>query len=244
MSIKKILTIPDLHGKTNWKSVFDPYFDHIVFLGDYFDAFDDENKTNTDMIDNILRIIELKKNYPDKVILLWGNHELHYLFTPTEYQTSGFRMGLYPVLHQLLNRDKNLFQYAFQIKNYIWTHAGIHIGWWNFRFKGDNEKNISDQLNETFLQKKQGIHDPKVETLMDCGIKRWGSEKVGGPLWADKTEMWLKGIPGYNQIVGHSKVFNIVTSPVKKDASITFCDCLCTTENYHIVEIPDDENKL
>lgn len=248
MIVKKILTIPDLHGRTNWKSEFDPYFDYTVFTGDYLDAHESDNISNTEILDNLMRIIELKLKYPNKIILLWGNHEIPYLFHPyglTEkdggYGCSGFRAGMYPVVHQLLNKHKFIFNYAFQINDYIWTHAGIHVGWWNFRFKGNIGENIADQLNEAFRQRMIGVGEGRVETLMDCGIRRDGRQKIGGPLWADKSELWLKPLPGYKQIVGHNPVFDIVTSPIKKNGSITFCDCLHMTENYHVVEIDVEE---
>jgi hypothetical protein len=60
---------------------------------------------------------------------------------------------------------------------------------------------------------------------------------VGGPLWIDRTSIWEKGINGIHQIVGHSKVDNIMTCKSKKDGSITFCDCLDSIENYNILTL-------
>lgn len=68
----KILTIPDLHGKTVWKNVFDTNYDRIIFLGDYVDDF--PPTTDGEILDNLFKIIEIKKAFPEKIILLWGNH--------------------------------------------------------------------------------------------------------------------------------------------------------------------------
>ena len=46
----KILTIPDLHGKTVWKNVFDTNYDRIIFLGDYVDDF--PPTTDGEILDN------------------------------------------------------------------------------------------------------------------------------------------------------------------------------------------------
>ena len=139
MDIKKILTIPDTHGKSSWKNVFDTNYDYIVFLGDYVDDF--PPTTDNQILDNLFEIVEIKKLYPDKVILIWGNHEMPYLFNPNMYYCTGFRISMFPVLHQYLNLNRKLFQYSFQYKNYIWTHGGIHKGWWQYRFNSQYVKN-------------------------------------------------------------------------------------------------------
>jgi predicted phosphodiesterase len=231
---KKILTIPDLHGKSTWKQIFDLKYDYIIFLGDYVDDF---TATNLDIFDNLNRIIELKKAFPEKIVLLWGNHEQHYLFGNNQYRCSGFRVGMFPVLHQQLNKEKELFQYAFQYKDHIWTHGGIHVGWWKFRFKGNDKENIADQLNARYIEKKSGIFDPKIECLFDCGWDRGGSAKVGSPLWVDRSSLWLKGLPGVHQIVGHNKVDKIMNCPSRDNGSVTFCDCLDKFEYYHTIEL-------
>lgn len=237
----QILTIPDLHGKTVWKNAFNPNYYKIVFLGDYVDAL--PPITDTDILDNLHNIIDLKKTYPDLVILLWGNHEQQYLFKPNVYPDSGFRPSMFSVLHKLLNVNKDLFQYAFQYQNYLWTHAGIHSGWWNYRFNTHHVKfdNIADTLNNEFNKKTLAITESKIETLFDCGRDRDGHNMVGGPLWVDRRTLWLNGISGYHQIVGHSNVSKIMSCPISKNkiqtGSITFCDCLDVVEQFHTVKI-------
>jgi predicted MPP superfamily phosphohydrolase len=121
----KILTIPDIHGKTIWKSVFDPSYDLIVFLGDYVDSFDTPDDI---MVQNLKDVISIKNDHPDKVVLLWGNHEMHYLFPGTQFRCSGFRPSIVFEVSPLLIHNKSIFQFAFQYQNYLWTHAGVHRG--------------------------------------------------------------------------------------------------------------------
>ncbi len=233
MDTKKILTIPDLHGKPSWKFIFDTIYDHIIFVGDFVDSFD---MSDTTIFSNLQSIIDIKKLFPEKIILLWGNHEMQYLFNQ-EYQCSGYRPTMFTSLHFLLNDNRDLFQYAFQYKNYIWTHGGIHCGWWKYRFKGKDNENIADQLNNAFEQKQPKIYKPNIEPLFDCGWDRGGSAKVGGPLWIDRRSLWEKGIHGYHQIVGHNIVPKIMTCKSKKDGSVTFCDCLDEVEDFYIINV-------
>jgi len=237
MDTKKILTIPDLHGKNVWEKVINPNYDFCVFLGDYCDSF--PPTTDEEILTNLNNIISLKKQYPEKVILLWGNHEIHYLLGPQKYECSGFRESMFSKLSQLLQINKFLFHYAFQYKDYIWTHAGIHCGWWKMSYKGNDQENIAEQLNESFRLRITLMADSKTETLLDCGPDRGGIQHIGGPLWLNRNTLIGKGIPGYNQIVGHTAIPTIKSHPNrgKDKGTVTFCDCLDKEEKYHIIEV-------
>lgn len=69
----RIQTIGDIHGRTCWKNLIDLSCDKIVFVGDYVDDY--WPVTDEQIIENLLDIIQFKKDYADKVILLLGNHE-------------------------------------------------------------------------------------------------------------------------------------------------------------------------
>jgi predicted phosphodiesterase len=84
-----VMIIPDLHGRKFWrKAIADNIgnVDKVVFLGDYLDPYGDEIEENPDSMDCISfydapglletlnDIIRLKKNEPNKYILLTGNH--------------------------------------------------------------------------------------------------------------------------------------------------------------------------
>jgi predicted phosphodiesterase len=95
--MKKILVIPDIHGRDYWKKVVNQHIDdvdQIVFLGDYFDSFDIKPLFQ---IHNFKEIMEIRKMFSDKVITLIGNHDYHYLrFTNSQY--SGCKVSQ-PVSH-------------------------------------------------------------------------------------------------------------------------------------------------
>jgi predicted phosphodiesterase len=76
----KITIIGDTHGRSKWKNIVEKEkdADKIIFIGDYFDAKDGGYSANR-QIENFKEIVEFKRNNPDKVILLIGNHDFHYL---------------------------------------------------------------------------------------------------------------------------------------------------------------------
>ena len=77
----KVLVIPDTHVRDFWKeakALIDNY-EKVIFLGDYVDPYPHEfNMSYDDLrkktIDDFVEIINFCKDYPDKVILLDGNH--------------------------------------------------------------------------------------------------------------------------------------------------------------------------
>jgi len=222
--MKKILSIGDLHGLDVWKKFgdipqlleapFQPDYDYYVFLGDYTDSF---TETNVQILNNLREIITFKTRYPDNVILLWGNHDIQYYTSYEEHGCSGFRPEAYFDLHEILRNNRHLFQLAFQYKNYLWTHAGISRGWYQYQFPYQSA-NIADDLNKAF--------EENMGCIFDVGYSRGGYKDVGGPLWADKRETWNKPIKEYHQIVGHTRINNITTREINKDTSITYIDCL------------------
>ena len=225
----KIIVIGDLHGTDCWKIAVNKYADLYIFIGDYVDSYENTDKQ---ILDNFKEIIEFKKKYMNKVILLLGNHDIHYTFYP-KYLCSGFRKSMLKDLKKLFTDNKNLFQVAFQIKNYLFTHAGVSNKWFRFfkrtidlrKFKG---KDLDEIFNSVYRSKKRDV-------LFSVGPYRGGFE-IGGILWADGMETSKDIINGYHQIVGHSKVERIGTF-CNENSSITYIDCLDSEIKFYELEI-------
>lgn len=256
--MKNIIVIGDLHGKNVWKTFGDigillnskvtkPKYDYYIFLGDYVDAFNSYINTNQKIRDNLLDLIDFKKSYPDNVILLWGNHELHYVLeTPWHpngiYRCSGYRPEAHFDLYEIFNRNFNLFQLAFQYKKYLFTHAGVHSGWYQYSFVPQfkelsiyldkieidyNKDTLADKLNTSFIH--------RMDAIFDIGHRRGGRNKVGGPLWLDKELGSRKYIDNYHQIAGHTSAKRIQHFNKNKNTSITYIDCLNNCDDVYII---------
>lgn len=68
-----ILVIPDIHCRKFWRKAPFEDFDKVVFLGDYFDPYPEKNLEDSPTA-MLMDIITMKKEVPDKYILLVGNH--------------------------------------------------------------------------------------------------------------------------------------------------------------------------
>ena len=80
--IKKVRVIGDLHGRTNWRKLVEPFDEETmyVFVGDYTDPYsEDEDVTYEQMIDQLNKVFTFKREHSDNVILLYGNHDIQYI---------------------------------------------------------------------------------------------------------------------------------------------------------------------
>lgn len=192
--------IGDIHGSTFWKTAVAENPDcRYVFLGDYLDGKEDIDLTPE--LDNLIEIITFKKQHPEHVILLLGNHDLIY-----------FDYELQEKASMVFRENAELFQNAYQIDDIIFTHAGITHKWFVKDFQGDLTKNIAEQLNNPTERQYHAMR--KVDhKKVSSGIFMAGVAELYYPL------------QGYIQIVGHNQVPDI------KDISmnggrVIFCDCL------------------
>lgn len=222
----KINVIPDIHCKSIWKTLVEHTSDICIFLGDYVDSF---THSNTTMIKNLIDIVQFKKDTWDKTILLLGNHDLSYVYREdNKFMCSGYRSEIAFDIQEIFKGDINLFQNAFQYKNYIFTHAGIQNHWFNNYFKGNLNENIAEQLNNPTNREQE-------EALYMVGYRRWGNWPVGGIFWCDKEEL-KKPLKGYNQVVGHTHVKKLIKISRKED-TVYFCDYLDKLEQPLILNI-------
>ena len=231
----KIICIGDLHGKDVWKQVNINKYDKIIFVGDYVDSY---TQTNMQIKNNLLDLLQLKKDYSKKIILLLGNHDIQYLHYP-EFRCTGFRVEMQPSLTIFFKENRNLFRVAYQIKKYLFTHAGISNSWYERYVKiikkylkiCGTEYNLANILNAISQTKDHQI-------LYEVGPARggpWGY--CGGIVWADKNETQNNVILGYHQIVGHHPVSDITTTKQNKNTSITHIDVLDKQTKFYEFDI-------
>lgn len=224
----KTISIGDIHGRDQWKSVDPDKYDKIIFNGDYVDSY---YLSGEIILGNLLDIIQFKKDYADKVVLLLGNHDIQYLWHP-DFRCSGFKAEMLGSYGILFRENRDLFQVAYQIKNYLWTHAGVSNAWYN-HYKDKlvlvDEETLADRLNDISNSSLNWI-------LHEVGPLRGGMRyDNGGITWADKSETCSNYLVGYHQIVGHTPVPEITTVKKIDSESITYIDT--TSRQFYELEV-------
>ena len=263
--MNRILVVPDVHGRLFWKEPVKKYLnavDRVVFLGDYLDPYEGEDGLADDIFENLMEIIELKQNNKEKVVLLKGNHDQHYVSERFEELAGGTRMDLqkWNKYHQTFTEYKDMFQIAyFELINgmpYVFSHAGLTLYWL---------KKVNDNVWYMF-DNKISVADPniikKINLLDDDGkgqdmlavignYRSWFGEKTGSVLWADIEEHAIPYAPkayGLNQVFqvfGHTKL-NKDYDMIKFDdfAMIDSQQCFMIDEgiNERIITVKDYPN--
>ena len=223
--MKKTIAIGDIHGRTNWKKIVEEHpTDRIVFLGDYCDPYD--QISNFDILSNLLDIIALKKKRKDDIILLLGNHDMHYIYENFPVGTR-YNHGIAEPLKALFMDERKLFQFAYQEGDTLFTHAGVSNLWWSKYFKGktgEEAPGIAEQLNNPTSD--------QLKAMFLVGHPRGGNSECGGIFWADLTETCLDPLLGVHQIVGHTQVERMHNVGSSEGTSITYCDCLHNDAYY------------
>ena len=196
----KILINPDIHGRVFWKYSIEhkDEFDKIIFLGDYLDAYSPDLLLKEE--DNFKEIIQFKKDNSDKVILLLGNHDCHYI-NDKIYEASRYNSFKHDSYQKLFLDNIDLFQLIYIYDKYLFSYAGVYQKWMDL-----NKLTLKDLLDCDL--------DKLSKSLNWIDYFRGGFYDVGSCIWADirdsGTEKLLKG---YYHIFGHTQLkFNLSTS--------------------------------
>lgn len=192
----KILIIPDVHGRTFWRYATEhtDEFDKIVFLGDYLDPYPHENIGFNEAVFNFEDIIEFKQNNEEKVILLLGNHDLHY-YDLNFMDCSRLNYKYRDRMHMMFKEFKDYFQLVYEYDKYLFSHAGVYDLWLK-----DHELTVETLKDPKFLE-------ANIEDLEDLSGLRGGYKVVGSCVWADIREsQWYNLENSHYHIVGHTQL--------------------------------------
>jgi hypothetical protein len=206
----EILIVPDIHGRDFWKPALD-YNGMVIFLGDYTDPYPHEGFTQENAYQNLLKIVDFKKQNPERVILLVGNHELHYY--SRRYACSRFDNDYYEAYNAILTGKETagLFQICKQIDKYLFIHAGITKGWYDAHFSELSKlgNTLEEQVNNLFIN--------NMATFDEASMYRGGFHKASSPVWTDVSEFMdetehvddtLIQIVGHTQLKDDKPYFN------------------------------------
>lgn len=188
--IMKTLVIGDLHGRTQWKFITaNEDYDKVVFLGDYFDSH--ENIPHADQIKNFEDLLTFKSDSPDKVVMLYGNHDHSYYCGE---RCSGYNPEYADRISEVIKEADQLsyLQAVYVQDDIIMSHAGVSKYW---------------------LQNIACLESPTEITLEDLsifdfnyatGVDYYGDTVSQSPIWIRPKSLVSNPLEGYKQIVGHT----------------------------------------
>jgi hypothetical protein len=201
--MKLTLIIPDLHLK--WekadKIIKHVGADEVIFLGDYFDDFNDDAHMINEMVDWLGASVKV----PGR-IHLYGNHDIHYAFTQPFYRCSGYAQWKHFIIHDAL--DPRVWDWVkfYHILDGKWlvSHAGLHS------LHVPKKISALSPNRAQYLKEIDNYLDAEVPKahrneswLFKAGQSRGGMQRVGGIIWCD-FEQEFHPVVGLNQIFGHT----------------------------------------
>lgn len=229
MNEVRFIIVPDVHGRTFWRESVYHYLQNttdvnVIFLGDYVDPYGYEEISREDAFCVLEEIIELKRRYKDRVVLLIGNHDFHYF----NGSIGGCRKDMMRKedLKWLYVDNMDLFEY-YHIEviggvNYLFSHAGF-LNSWVYVERGplgiydmfnNDEDRVSqetvDMINFDLIKTlnfKELFNDREARLSMDSIGHSRGGMDVGSFMWADISDHlgFDETIKGCVQIVGHTQ---------------------------------------
>jgi len=205
------IIIGDLHGNLNKAQAFlsyQPQQTHVA-LGDYVDSFTETPERQKQCLELLLK---------SDVILLWGNHDLHYL-SRCPWRCTGYQSRHADLFRRMYDTAKqnNRLLAAYAVDGYICTHAGIAPQIAEIipqKVRSSSEK-VAEWLNDEFDRR---IQEPRPRTvlvnplrygvgpLFNISYLRGGREPYGGIFWFDPFRERLE--PSYSigkQLFGHTE---------------------------------------
>lgn len=208
----KIIAIGDTHGKNTWERIVEKENDAdvFVFIGDYFDSFDIPFETQ---MENFKKIIAFKKANMDRVILLIGNHDFHYIYNE---QYSGYqsfhdhdiRFEIADAIEAGLMQMSYLWPISIfsHSKPYLFTHAGVTKTWLNRASLMANfvPRDISVGLNLIFQR-----HIDLFKFTPNSPFDNVGQSITQSPIWVRPESLATDAISGFIQVVGHTRQSHI-----------------------------------
>lgn len=204
--------IGDIHGRDCWKQLVDDNLIN-VFIGDYFDPYTYRISFD-DCKHNFLEIVDYKKQHPENTILLWGNHELHYLLQrEIDERYSRFDYHNCDEIERILNESECYFSdVAYSIGDkYLVTHAGVSRYWymrWFGSYNGESPDFVAKEINNLWTLNRRAFsvqgngtfpYDQDGVTQSPLWVRSWALEKCN-----------LFESTSYRQVFGHTQCGRII----------------------------------
>ncbi|WP_243373099.1 metallophosphoesterase [Geotalea sp. SG265] len=183
----------DLHGNLAKARAFlthKPEETHVC-VGDYVDSFNEPGGRQ-------LQCLELL--VASEALLLWGNHDLHYLPRPL-WRCNGYQPVMAPLYRDIFVRALEIGRItaACAVDGWLCTHAGVHPALMDREMTADE---AAACLNAAFPEQLNSGGGP----LFYVAAARGGTDPFGGIFWFDPFREGIEPSSRVGrQVFGHTE---------------------------------------
>jgi hypothetical protein len=220
----KLIAVGDTHGRDNWKKILEQEkeFDRFIFIGDYFDTR--EGISVDQQIKNFTEILDFKKANPDKVVLIIGNHDFHYLKGAGETY-SGYAQYAAMDINEVLEPavSSGHIQICYIYDELLFSHAGVTKTW--VEENDIDFNNLEQSINILFMKNLEAFRFTYGENL-----DRSGDDVCQSPIWVRIPSLLKDMVQGFIFVIGHTTLKELYM-----DNNIIGIDCLGTSGEYLVI---------
>ena len=208
----KDIIIGDEHCRGKFVNIYNKIKDdknirYIICVGDYFDPYEDY--ILTEKLDNFNAIVAIARN-DNRVKLLLGNHDIHYLIPTGEKSRISYMQ--FSDLNKAFVDNLDLFQLAVELGDTVVSHAGISPIWikkWGFTSIEEINDNLVFALNENSDKYNSDISKTIRLSLRyyEGDFSGYGDDARQSPTWIRPASL-IEQANEWNwkiQIVGHTR---------------------------------------
>lgn len=215
----RIVAIGDIHGYDVWADIIKKEDDGkttFVFVGDYFDDF---HVPFTDQLYNFKQIVYIQKKLgKNRVKLLIGNHDYHYMDGVNDGPYSGYQKDHKIEIRNAITEALPGMQFAYEYNNVLFTHAGVGREW----LVKQGIPIAADIINKLPLDAFK-FTPAKMSDY-------YGNTITQTPIWIRPDALYQVRNIGKIQVVGHTKMGGIVNMD-----NLWFIDALAYKQ-YLVIE--------
>lgn len=191
----RILVIPN-SLECNWEKFIknEKIFDHIIFMGDYFDTSKHDIINCIDNAKKLLKYVDL-----NKIEFLLGDNDISYMSNKS-YKAKSYRPDYDNTIHDILSRlDAQICTWLTVRNNtYLFSHSGFNKLWC------DRHPDIID-YNRIGLVKRSYDCNHFYKAFSEIGCNNDGESIVGSPITCDITDVIEHPINIYIQVICSDK---------------------------------------
>lgn len=191
------IIISDLHNRVDWvesalsSPLLKPY-DNVIFLGDYFDDFNDTPEDVT----NSAKWLKQSLSRPNRIHLC-GTHDIWYRFPDNQYiQASGNTEEKSDAINRIITeKDWELLKLFHYEQDFLFTHAGVHSYLLN-KYALENRISMQGEIINKIIKPAtekalMDVCSNKPNEWLDAGFARGGMQVVGGITWLGATRSYI-----------------------------------------------------
>lgn len=235
----KVCVIGDIHGTTKFLDCYmniiekDNDCEKIIVLGDHFDPY--EYISVNEMIEKYQEFIDVC-NKDNRIISILGNHDLakYVIYNNTTNRTA---RGLDAEIigNQIIKNLPNSYL-VYKIGNYLFSHAGVSKLWLE-----DIDRYKDANYVEKIMSNYKGWTVDELADIVSFYPNDWsgcGKNMHQGCTWIRPQSLNLCAIEGYNQVIGHTQVENIVDFEMDNGMKLWLTDNMRKSE-YLVLNIKE-----